>query len=314
MAYRKVIVFGATGAVGSNAALTAQQLGAKVVLASRDPKKPIPGLTAAQEQAGSFERVQADLTQPETVRAAAAQTGAQAAFIYFAHGSTDHQRGAIEALKAGGVEFVVFLSSLTTKGDVRAIGPELFIPFAHAQVEIGLEEVFGKQGYAAVRPGYFASNLERYKKVIATASTVVRVPSPNAKFDYITSEDMGRVSGALLVRGREALADGKNDVPLAGPQLVTQAEVISLLGKVVGKDLKVDGFETEEEELKFVTENMHVPEIVARQMVKGYRAAESGTPLYDGIYDEAAANVERYGGKRAITIQEWLEAHVSEFK
>lgn len=313
MAYTKVIVFGATGAVGSNAALTAHQLGAKVVLASRDPTKPIPGLTAAQEQAGGFERVQADLTQPETVRAAAAQTGAQAAFIYFAHGGTDHQRGAIEALKAAGVEFVVFLSSLTVKGDARAVGPELFIPFAHAQVEIGLEEVFGKRGYAAVRPGYFASNLERYKNVIA-ASNVVRIPSPNAKFDFITSEDMGRVSGTLLVKGREALADGKNDVSLAGPQLITQAEAITLLGKVIGRDLNVEGLETEEEAIKFVTENLHVPEFVARQMVKGYHEAEIGTPLYEGIHREAAANVERYGGKRATTIQEWLEAHGSVFK
>ena len=38
----KVIVFGPTGNIGSVAAVTAQEKGAKVYLAMRDPKKTIP--------------------------------------------------------------------------------------------------------------------------------------------------------------------------------------------------------------------------------------------------------------------------------
>ena len=52
-----VIVFGPTGNIASVAARTAQQHGAKVWLAMRDPSKAIPGLTAEAEQAGNYSRV-----------------------------------------------------------------------------------------------------------------------------------------------------------------------------------------------------------------------------------------------------------------
>lgn len=52
MAFTTSIVFGPTGHVGSAAARTAQQGGAKVVLALRDTLRPIPGLTLEQEGRG----------------------------------------------------------------------------------------------------------------------------------------------------------------------------------------------------------------------------------------------------------------------
>ena len=110
---RKVIVFGPTGAVGSATARTAAELGSHVVLAMRNIEKSIPGLDAAAEKQGSFERVQADLTQPDTVRDAVTKTGAKYAFIYLAHGSPDHMKSTIVALKDAGVVEVMFLSSFT---------------------------------------------------------------------------------------------------------------------------------------------------------------------------------------------------------
>lgn len=59
---RDVIIFGATGRIGSTAALRAYQEGAKITLAMRDPSKPIPSLGDIL-----VEKVWADLTEPETV-------------------------------------------------------------------------------------------------------------------------------------------------------------------------------------------------------------------------------------------------------
>ncbi|MCJ1302290.1 hypothetical protein MMC08_005093, partial [Hypocenomyce scalaris] len=163
MASRKVIVFGPTGAVGSAAARTAEELGAKVVLAMRDTQKPIPGLDPEKEKQASFERVYADLTKPDTVRDAVNTSRAKYAFIYCTHGTPEHMKSTIEALKSAGIDLVVFLSSFTVQGDLKAIQPSEVLPYVHAQVEIKLGEIFGADGFVAVRPGSFASNTRQYK-------------------------------------------------------------------------------------------------------------------------------------------------------
>jgi uncharacterized protein YbjT (DUF2867 family) len=77
MSKTNTIIFGATGDVGSAVARTAHERGAKVFPATRSLSKPIPRLTSAQEQAGGFERVQADLLDADSVRAAVTKTGAK---------------------------------------------------------------------------------------------------------------------------------------------------------------------------------------------------------------------------------------------
>jgi uncharacterized protein YbjT (DUF2867 family) len=314
----KVLVFGPTGNVGSTAALTAQQLGAKVYLAMRDTTKPVPNLTTAQEQELGLERVHADLTQPETVTKAVAQAGGdiKAAFLYLAYGSPDHMRATAEALKAAGVAFVVFLSSGSVQSvDLRAVQPTDWGAWLHAQVELVLGEVFGEQrGFAAVRPCYFASNILLYLKNIAAGETA-RVVYPDAKFDFIVTEDIGRVCGNLLARGPDALRDGSNVVFLAGPQLISQEAVLQLFGKALGKEVKVEGFEDEEEMVRFVTEKFGVPEVGARQLVDSFRGTRDGTPLFreEGAYEKAVANIEKYGGKPATTVQQWVEATSATF-
>jgi NAD(P)-dependent dehydrogenase (short-subunit alcohol dehydrogenase family) len=110
MPSNKTIVFGPTGYVGSATAHTAHDRGAEVVLAMRDPSKPIRGLLSPELPAG-FKKIQADLADPSSVHTVVTTTGAKHAFIYLVFGSPDSMRSTIEALKSGGIDFVVFLSS-----------------------------------------------------------------------------------------------------------------------------------------------------------------------------------------------------------
>ena len=103
IAMSKTIIFGPTGHVGSATARAAQQHGAKVFLAMRNPEKRIPHLSVEQEQAAGFERIQADLTKPDTIRAAVTKTGAKHAFIYTVFSTADNMRSSIEALKSAGI-------------------------------------------------------------------------------------------------------------------------------------------------------------------------------------------------------------------
>jgi uncharacterized protein YbjT (DUF2867 family) len=309
MASITTIIFGPTGHVGSAAVRTAHQLGAKVALAMRDPQKPIPGLKLEQEKAGGIERVQADLTKPETIEAAVRTTGAKRAFIYLAHGTADNMKQAIETLKTSGIELVVFLSSISVQGDIRKVPPTEYIPYAHAQVEVNLEEVFGSSGYIALRPGYFNTNAQWWAGMICEGE--VKIVYPDAKFDWISPEDIGKVAGMLLVKGNSSEgAEECNAIPLCGPRLVSQREAAVIFGKALGKHIKVTELD-EKEGVKNMLNN-GVPEFVAGTLVKalGAQIRGEGGPSYFGgeTYEKATANLQKYAG-RASSLEEWANAN-----
>lgn len=301
------IVFGPTGHVGSAAALTVQALGAKVVLALRDPQKPIPGLTADEENSKGFERIQADLTKPDTIETAVRSTGAKRAFIYLAYGTSDHMRGTIEALKAGGVEFVVFLSSFAVQGDVRGIEPSNIIAYLHGQVEINLEEVFGAEGYIALRPAFFNTNAVWWASMIREGD--VKIAYPNSTFDWISPTDIGRVAGRLLVEGIQATAgaEERNFIALCGPKLRSQADAMGIFGRAIGKDVKVTEVD-EEEYTKTLIQN-GIPDFVVGPLVKSLGAADNGDGQYGGgRYTKGSENLVKYGGP-VTSLEEWAVAN-----
>ncbi|TAQ90381.1 hypothetical protein B7494_g1296 [Chlorociboria aeruginascens] len=307
----KTIIFGPTGAVGSATARAAQEHGAEVILAMRDTSKPIRGLNTPQEAAGGYQRVKADLTDAASIRAAVSTTGAKHAFLYLAHGSPDHMRSSIEALKAGGVEFVVFLSSYWVVGDLHSIGPQDLIAWIHAQVELNLEAVFGITGYVAARPAYFASNVLQAKSMAATGE--VKLLYPDAKFDYIAPEDIGRVCGAIVAGGLAATG-GKNAVPLNGPTLLAQREVWAIVEKVLGKKIKIVEVD-EQVALKVFIEESHVPAPLAPELVKalvGRFKGDDGRYLA-GKYEEDVKNIEKYGGKKPTSFEEWVVENKNAF-
>ena len=309
MASHKVIVFGPTGAVGSAAARTAAELGAKVVLAMRDTSKPIPELSAETEKQGSFERVHADLTKPETIREAVTTTGAKRAFIYLAHRMPDNMKSTIEALKFAGIDLVVFLSSFTIRGDLKAIEPSDIIPYAHAQVEINLNEVYGPDNYVALRPGAFASNNSGFKAGLNKGE--VKIFRPELKVDNIVPEDIGRVGGTILAKGPQ---DEQRKIYLYGPELLTQGDTIKILAKVLGKDVKVESA-SEDDAFRMFTEERKVPAPVAKYMISRTASTVDGAGQVFGlkISEEDLRNVEKYSGRKATSLEAWAEKNKGMF-
>lgn len=304
MAAAKVIVFGPTGAVGSATARTAHELGANVVLAMRDTKKSIPGLDEAKmAKEGGFEKVQADLLKPDTVHDAVSSTQATRAFIYIAHRSPDNMKSTIQALKSAGIDLVVLLSSFTIQGEPEDVQPSEVIPYLHAQVEISLKEVFGPGGYVAARPGSFASNTIQYKTGLENG--LVKIFTPNATIDAIAQEDIGRACGTVLVKGP---LDKNTAMYLYGPQLISQADCVKTLAKVLGKSPTIETM-GKEEAYRMFTEQRHWPVPLAEYMIKQAGAVDPARGLVCGypVSPEQLANVEKYTGKKAITFEEWAE-------
>lgn len=295
-----VIIFGPTGNIGSAAARTAQENGAITYLAMRDTQKPIPGLSASKEREGNFHRIQADLTDPESVAAAIKLSGARRAFIYLAHSTSDHMRDTLEAMKSAGVEFIVFLSSYTIEGETRDIPASEIIPYVHARVEINLDEVYGPENYVALRPGGFATNLLRYMKGIQDGE--VKLYAPGFKFDYITPGDMGRVGGKILVQGPR---NGQRKVYLYGPQVIAQGDAVQVIGKIVlGKDVKVTALDEQQALDQYA--GLGIPKPLAEYMVR--KSGSISNELANRpCYDVGVENVRLYTGKPSMEFGKWVE-------
>lgn len=298
-----VIVFGPTGQIGSVAARTAAQHGAKVWLAMRDTKKAIPGLDKDLEQSGGFQRVQADLQAPESVGQAVKTAGARRAFIYLAHGSQDHMKSTIEALKSAGIEVVVFLSSFTipTNRALRDTPASEYIPYVHAQVEANLDDVYGVDNYIAVRPGAFITNLMQHQKAIAAGQ--VHLYGGQFEQDNISPDDIGRVAGAVLASGTQ---NGQKKVYVYGPKVRSIHDSVLAVGKTLGKDVKITEQPRDEAYNSYVSGGM--PEFLAKYMceVLSTKGPDKGDGVRFPKYDEGVKNVELYSGKASTSLEDWV--------
>lgn len=299
-----VIVFGPTGHIGSVAARTAAEHGAKVWLAMRDPSKAIPGLGKDVEVAGNFSRVKADLQDPAAVIDAIKTSGAKRAFVYLAHGAPNHMKATFEAMKSAGVEFVVVLSSFTipTNKALRDIPASEMIPYVHAQAEANLDDVFGAEQYVALRPGAFATNLLSHKDGIAAGQ--VSLYGVDFEQDNITPGDIGRVAGTILVSGPR---NGQKKVYLYGPQLLSLRDSVVKIGSMLNKDVEVTVPSREETYKKHINSGMpaHVAEYFVQ--VQSDKGTDKGNGERFPHYNEGVDNVQLYTGRPSTSFDEWVK-------
>lgn len=309
MTHPKVIVFGPTGAVGSAAARTAHRLEASVTLAMRDTAKSIPGVPS--DNAPGYTRVHADLIDPSSVSTAVRESGATHAFIYMVHSSPDHMHGTIRALKDTGVSFVVFLSSFTVSGDLHAIRPEDIIDYLHAQVELNLESIFGREHFVALRPGSFASNELQYAPSFRKGE-VVRITFPRQRVDCIVPQDIGLVAGTILAKGPPE--DGNRTIYLYGPHFLRPGDIVATITRVLGRKPQVKACE-EADARKVLVERGNPPPLAEYFMRQSLRCTgQDGEIVGRRVNPADRENVQKYGGAKATTFEEYVRENRGEFE
>ncbi|KAG9513036.1 hypothetical protein KCV07_g9088, partial [Aureobasidium melanogenum] len=319
--FSRVLVFGATGEVGSAVALEAHALGARVSIAMRDTTKHNDWISPEQEHTADLQRAKADLTDTEAVTSAVKETGAQAAFIYAVH-SKDTLRGAIAALRDAGIQYIVFLSTSqvrtagSIKDDIRSIGRDYFIPWQHAQIEIALEEL--NMPHTAIRAGFFASNPLRLYLDKSSEPKSVDLLAPDMPHDPIDPGDIGRAAAAMLVNPRLYKSDyqgpyAKDIVYLTGPALSSQTEqweIINLELAAAGKPR----VETNHITVGQYLENMakrHVPDMIARSLAESMTETRALYVAED--YDKQRDNVELLTGRRPIFFGSFVKREIPRY-
>ncbi|WP_433010390.1 NAD(P)H-binding protein [Kribbella sp. CA-294648] len=274
-----ILVTGATGRVGRHVVQGLLDAGVSVRALVRTPL--LAGLP------NEVEVVQGDIYDPAAVERAASEV--DAAFLLWPSYSAEGAGDVVAALTKQ-VPRVVYLSSLNVADEDPAA----------SGVWGEIETMLSDADWTFLRPGGFMVNTQEWADEIRTGD-VVRMPSPGAGRSLIHERDIAAV--AVL-----ALLDDKHigqTYRLTGPEVLTQAEQVAVLGEAVGKSARV-----EEQSAEAVRQAM-VEQGVDPSFADGalaYWASLVDTP------EPVTDTVESLLGRPALTFREWAEEHADEFR
>jgi uncharacterized protein YbjT (DUF2867 family) len=276
-----ILVTGATGNVGRHIATQLAEAGVAVRALSRDPSSPrLPaGVTA----------VAGDLTDPDSLLNAAA--GADAAFLLWPFLNSRGADAAVAAI-AGQVRRVVYLSASSVHDgaprEENGVWGQVEQAVEHSAVE-----------WTFLRASGFAANTLAWADQIRSGG-VVRWAYGQAARSLIHERDIADVAVRALTDGQHA----GTKYFLTGPEAVTQADQVRIIGEVIGQPARWEEAS---------------PEAIREQLAAGtgdrafadhalaYWASLIGQP------ELVTHTVEQITGTRARTFRDWAQDHASDF-
>jgi uncharacterized protein YbjT (DUF2867 family) len=282
---RPVLVTGATGRVGR--AVIAELLRAGLVVRALTRRPETARLPAAVHV------VAGDLTVPESLEEALQSVGS--VFLLWT-APPDTVRAVVERL-ASHAQRVVFLSSPHKTPHPFCQQPNPMARF-HAEVErliaaAGLESTM-------IRPAMFASNAQFWWASAIRDSGVVRWPYAAAETAPVDERDIAAVSARALYEdghvGREYV--------LTGPESLSQAHQVSVIGQVLGRHLRFE--ELSPQEFRRDTAG-HWPVPVVEMLL----AAWGATIGHPAFVTSTVADVIKSPPR---TFHQWVSEHADAFR
>jgi uncharacterized protein YbjT (DUF2867 family) len=282
---RPVLVTGATGRIGR--AVIAELVGAGV------PVRALTREPATAALPAGVEVVAGDFTEPGSL--GAALQGVRAVFLLWT--APPATAAAVVERLASDPRRVVFLSSPHQTPHPFFQQPN---PTAHLHAEIerliaaaGLDSTF-------IRPGMFASNARFWWGSAIGAGDVVRWPYGAAETAPIDERDIAAVVARVLHE------DGHTggDYVLTGPESLSQAEQVSVIGAVLGRQIRFEELSPEE----FRREMAGTWPAPAVEMLLAAWGATIGRPAF------VTSTVADVLGAPARTFRQWVSDHADAFR
>ncbi|GAA3470410.1 NAD(P)H-binding protein [Nonomuraea roseola] len=254
---------------------------------------PVRALTRTPERAAlpqGVELAQADLTKPETLPAAL--DGVSAVLLVLQYGMDPAPL--LAAAREAGVSRIVFLSSGAV---VDGADPQ---PDVIAQYHGDVERAVRESGleWTTLRLLFPAINSLTFAMQLA-GGDVIRAPYTKAAFSAVHELDVADVAVTTLTQPVHA---GRT-YRLTGPESLTQADQVAILGQALGRPLTVEDLD---------------PAPVLEQMSAFMDPAFLGA-LFDlmaacvGKPAEVNDTVERITGHPARTYAQWAADHATDF-
>ncbi|GAB1690163.1 SDR family oxidoreductase [Krasilnikovia sp. M28-CT-15] len=277
-----IVVTGATGNVGRRVVQRLVAAGHDVRAITRDPARA--GL------APEVDVVAADLADPETLRPHL--HGVDAVFLIwpFVDAATTSQLAprVADVLAAAGSPRVVYVSAASAEADPGSF----WAVVERAVIASGLP-------WTMLRPTGIATNTLGWAPSIR-AEGVVRWPYGAAARSVVHEDDIAAVAVEALTTDRH----DRQTYVLSGPETVSQAEQVHIIGGAIGRDLQWQD--------------------VPAQAVRPMLAAAMGSPAFadaalagwaafvdepEQVTDDVAAVL----GRPARTFSQWAADHVADF-
>lgn len=272
----KILVTGATGNVGRHVVAGLLERGADARALTRDPSK----ITTAA--------VRGDLSDPASLDAAL--DGVDRVFLLWPFMTADGITAVAEKLK--GVEHVVYLSAMSVRDDRDPAENGIWGQVEQALTALGIQTTF-------LRAGGFATNTLTWAGQIRDG--VVRWPYGKAARSLIHERDIADVAVRALTEDGHVGAK----YVLTGPEAVSQAEQVRLIGEAIGREVRW--------------------EELSREVAREQLLAAWGQPSFvDGALDHWAAleknsepvthTVQEVTGQAARTFRQWAVDHADDFR
>ena len=282
---KRVLVTGATGRVGREVVVQLLAAGVPVRALTRRP--------ADTQLPPAVEVVSGDFTKPESLDAALDNVSA-AFLVWTAPPAT--APAVIERL-ASHVPRVVLLSS-----PHRTPHPFFQQPNPMAVFHADLERMIAASGMAStiVRPGMFASNTRMWWAPQIRQGDTVRWPYGAAETAPIDERDIAAVAArALRENGHEG-----GDYVLTGPESLSQAEQVGIIGSVLGRRIRFQDLSPDE--FRQETAGTWPPAVV--DMLLSAWCATLGRPAF------VTSTVADVTGSPARTFRQWAADHAAAFR
>lgn len=286
-------MFVAAGVTGHTGAVVADTLLAK--------QQPVRVIVRAAEKGAAWKAKGAEVavaSLDDAPAMAKAFAGAQGAYLlvppnYAAASYLDDRKKVVDALanavKASGIEHVVFLSSIGAHlaegtGPIRAV--------RYGEQQLGAVA----KSLTILRPPSFYEN---WQPVLGTAKAQGMLPSflaPSRKIPMISTRDIGRIAAEQLIVGGQ----GRKVLELSGPEDYSPEDVAAALGKILKRTVRVQ----------------HAPLSAVVPTYKSFGFSEDAARLFEEMYrgfERGAIVFEKTGAthlRGTVTLAEALAAFV----
>ena len=283
----RILVIGGTGRIGREVAAQLIADGAEVRVVSRQPRSP--ALPA------QIELAHADLTEPATLDAAL--DGVGSVFLVWT-APPDAVSAGLERITRR-ARRVVFLSSPYNVQHPFVQRPQ---PNAAAALHKAVERCIVESGvpWTFLRPGIFASNALGWWAPQIRAGDVVRWPHAQSQSAPTDERDIA----AVAVRALCEEGHNKRDYIPTGPESLTHAQQVEIIGAALGRRLRYEEM-SPEEFLNGPSDGW--PPGTKQMLLKAWQG---------GLEQPAfiTSDVKDVTGKPARTFRDWAKDHAAAFR
>jgi uncharacterized protein YbjT (DUF2867 family) len=281
----RVLVIGGTGTVGRQVLAQLLAKGVQVRALVRNP--------GSSRLSPQIEVMRADLTIPETLDSCL--QGIDTVFLVW----TAPPAAVVPALEkiTNHARRIVFLSA-----PIKTAHPLFQQPNPLRSLMAQIEQLIENSGrqWTFLRPGMFAANAVGWWAPQIRVGNVVRWPHLSAPTAPIDERDIANVAvRALCENGHD-----KKEYVMTGPQSLTQGEQLSIIGRVLGRSLRIEEISPDEARRELPS----IMPLGAVNMLLDAWDAAIGQPAF------VTTTVAEITGTPARVFADWVTDHSAELQ